>query len=142
MFNDILVVCAGNICRSPMGEGLLKAHLPHKKVHSAGLIAMVNHPADPLAIACMDEIGVDISAHRARQITQAMVKQADLVLVMSTEQVRSIEQQWPFAKGKTFRIGHWNNASVPDPYRHPKEAFEHARALLVDGVSAWLKRIG
>ena len=46
------------------------------------------------------------------------IKRADLILVMSHNQQKHIEQTWPFAKGKTFRLGHWQNKNVPDPYQH------------------------
>ena len=69
MFKTILVVCSGNICRSPIGEGLLRDRLRGKvTVSSAGCTALVGHPADPLAVEVAAEHNCDISAHRARQI--------------------------------------------------------------------------
>src|SRR3546814_2115764 len=70
--NRILLVCIGNICRSPLAEALLKQHFPDKTVHSAGLAALVGHPADSTAQDIAHQHGLDLSAHRAQQITQAM----------------------------------------------------------------------
>jgi protein-tyrosine phosphatase len=73
MLNRILVVCIGNICRSPMAESLLAQRLsgrsPDIWVGSAGLAALVGRPADPIAQTLMQERGLAISDHRARQIT-------------------------------------------------------------------------
>ncbi len=121
--NNILVVCVGNICRSPMAEYFLKHNHPNLNIESAGLSAMVNHPADDKAIACMDDLSIDIRPHTARQINAELIKKADLILVMSKNQSQHIEQKWPFAKGKVFRLGHWQGQNVPDPYKHDQAFF-------------------
>lgn len=121
---NILVVCVGNICRSPMAEYFLKNQNPNLNIESAGLSAMVGHQADDKAIACMDEFHIDIREHIARQINAELIKQADLILVMSKNQSQHIEQKWPFAKGKIFRLGHWQSENVPDPYKHDQAFFD------------------
>ena len=121
---NILVVCVGNICRSPMAEYFLKNQNPNLNIESAGLSAMVGHQADVKAIACMDELHIDIREHIARQINAELIKQADLILVMSKNQSQHIEQKWPFAKGKVFRLGHWQSQNVPDPYKHDQAFFD------------------
>ena len=67
----ILFVCTANICRSPMAQGLLEHALPQAQVRSAGLGALVGMPADAAAVRLMQERGIDISAHRATQISRA-----------------------------------------------------------------------
>ena len=137
----ILVVCEGNICRSPMAEGLLKAALPGVGVRSAGLGALVGMPAEDTAVRLMDARGVDIAPHRAVQITGDMCRQSELVLVMSAEQRRRLEQLYPLARGKVFRIGEFDKRDVPDPYRQPEAAFREALQLIDSGVHAWRQRI-
>lgn len=139
--NSILVVCEGNICRSPMAQGLLASALPQTPVHSAGLGALVGHPADETAVRLMDARGIDIAPHRAVQITSEMCKQSELVLVMSTEQRQRLEHLYPFACGKVFRIGEFDKLDVPDPYRQPEAAFREALERIDQGVRAWLQRI-
>lgn len=134
---NILVVCVGNICRSPMAEYFLKQQHQQMKIHSAGLSAMVNHSADDKAMYCMDQHQIDMRAHRARQITAELIKQADLILVMSTNQQKHIEQQWPFAKGKVFRLGHWQNQNVADPYQHDQNFFDQTCKNIEMYVSDW-----
>ena len=121
---NILVVCVGNICRSPMAEFFLKQYHPTLNIESAGLSAMVGHPADDKAIACMDQLNIDMRSHIARQITAELIKKADIVLVMSNNQSQHIAQKWPFAKGKVFRLGHWQGQNVPDPYKHDQAFFD------------------
>src|SRR5262245_55242849 len=78
----VLVLCHGNICRSPFAEALLTARIPGLEVRSAGLHAADGHPADPSAVACAQRMGVSLAAHRSARVTAELVAWADLVLVM------------------------------------------------------------
>lgn len=138
---SVLVVCIGNICRSPMGEALIAAALPELKVASAGVGALVGQPADPLARELMHKRGLDIAPHRARQLTGSMCQEADLILVMDEEQRLHINQRHPLARGKVFRLGEVARVDIPDPYRLGRPAFERALKLIDDGASAWVERI-
>lgn len=141
-FKNILVVCIGNICRSPMGEALLRERLSNEySVSSAGLGALVNHPADPHSVTIMDELGVDITAHRARQINEQILRENDLILVMTKKQQSHLESEFPFARGKVFRMGHWGNLDIEDPYRLEMDNFRKAYDEIDAGVSEWVKRI-
>lgn len=124
-----------------MAEGLLKQALPGYDISSAGLGALVGQPADPLAVDLMHARGVDISAHRARQFDSWMLEAADLLLVMDIEQKRFLEQQYPLARGKIFRLCDAADADIADPYRQERTAFEEAEMLVVRGVNAWVERI-
>ncbi len=145
MFKNILVVCIGNICRSPMAEALLRERLAAEgegfDVQSAGLGALVGHPADEIAQKLMAREGIDISGHRARQLDGRLVHWADLILVMETSQKKALEKSDPSARGRVYRLGEWGNFDVPDPYRRPEEAFEHAFTLISQGVSEWIPRL-
>jgi len=144
MIRHILVVCVGNICRSPMAAALLRNALGEKQgitVESAGLGALVGEPASSDAVALMHERGLDISGHRARQITPDMVQSADLVLVMETGHKRAIDANEPAARGKIYRLGEWQDQEINDPYRQPRAAYEEALARIEHGVSEWAARI-
>ncbi|WP_454726791.1 MULTISPECIES: low molecular weight protein-tyrosine-phosphatase [Cupriavidus] len=141
MIRTVLVVCIGNICRSPMAEGLFKQALPDTNVISAGLGALAGQPADPHAVDLMRELGIDISSHRAQQIGRNMATRADLILVMDNAQRQELQRLHPATTGRVFRMGELNKFDVPDPYREDRPAFENALRLIQRGVEAWVPRI-
>lgn len=137
----VLVVCTGNICRSPMGECLLRHALPVEgdyRVESAGIGALVNHGADDKAIKVMEEWGYDLRAHKARQLDLALAREFDLVLTMDGTQQEWIETTYPALRGRIFRIGHWEGRDIPDPYKRPEDEFRASRELIQRAVDGWL----
>lgn len=144
MFNKILVVCVGNICRSPTAEALLKNRLAQRgiEVSSAGIHALVGKPMDSSALGVLREHGGDHLDHQGRQLSREFLQQADLVLTMEQRHVHSIAQMAPEVRGKTFLLGKWQgNQEIPDPYRQQKVAFEHVYQLIAQGVDSWSRKI-
>ncbi|WP_201588644.1 low molecular weight protein-tyrosine-phosphatase [Psychrobacter pulmonis] len=140
-FDNILVICVGNICRSPMAEALLKQHFPNKTIESAGVGALVGHPADPATLEIMKKQQIDITNHVAKQINEQLVRKVDLILTMSDDQTKWIEDRWPFCRGKTFKLGHWMDKDIADPYKHDMSAFKTAYQDIVDGLEQWADKI-
>lgn len=141
IFNNILVVCVGNICRSPMAAAILTECYRDKHIDSAGLSALVGEAADAKSVALMATHNMDISAHIAKQISEALVNNADLILTMSTRQTKWIETQWPHCRGKTFRIGHWIDKDIADPYQCNQSVFEMSRQDIVESLEQWSTKI-
>ncbi|MGE8152636.1 low molecular weight protein-tyrosine-phosphatase [Pseudomonas vancouverensis] len=144
MFNKILVVCIGNICRSPTVEALLKSKVAARgiDVSSAGLGALVDKPMDSIALEVLREHGGDHPDHKARQLTREMLQQADVVLTMEQRHIDAIARMAPEVRGKTFLLGKWqNNQEIPDPYRQQKVAFEHVYQLMTQGVDSWSQKL-
>lgn len=143
MFKNILVICVGNICRSPMAQYLLRHKLSHKPdmtIESAGIGALVDKPADETAQAILLENGIDASNHRARQVTKDMLGKADLILAMEEKHLKHLYAMAPQVRGKAFLMGKWlDDQPIPDPYRQQRPAFEHAYKLIDQATDAWLK---
>jgi protein-tyrosine phosphatase len=137
----ILTLCIGNICRSPLAQGLLAQRLPNHTVWSAGLGALIGQPADPMSIQIATEHGFDISAHRAQQVTSILCQQTELILVMEQSHKSQLEQQFPMVRGKVFRLGQYGQFDIADPYRKPLEAFQAAYSAIDRGVNDWVPRI-
>jgi protein-tyrosine phosphatase len=137
VINNILLVCIGNICRSPMAEGLFRHAMPEKQFFSAGLDALVGHSADPHAVALMEARGIDIREHRARRIEGWMLVESDLILTMDNAQRDYLESRYPAAHGKVRRLGEALGCDIPDPYRQGRQAFEHACGLIEQALELW-----
>jgi protein-tyrosine phosphatase len=145
MFRRIIVVCTGNICRSPLAEAMLRQRFSSSEVEicSAGIAALVNHPADPMAQQLAAENGLDISAHRARQATQEMLTSMDLILTMDQTHNTWIGSRFPQLQGRTYKIGRWRkNFDVADPFRKPKQAFQQAFNDINLCIEDWAPRLG
>ncbi|MFR0689852.1 low molecular weight protein-tyrosine-phosphatase [Enterobacterales bacterium AE_CKDN230030158-1A_HGKHYDSX7] len=144
MFKTILVVCAGNICRSPTGEHLLRQRLTGSgiQVSSAGLTALVGRPFEQNALTTLQRHAQHPHDHRARQLTPQILQASDLVLVMEDRHRQDVIRLSPLARSKTFLLGKWQDErEVPDPYRQGTAAFEHAYALIEEGADAWSRRL-
>jgi protein-tyrosine phosphatase len=107
---SILVVCTGNVCRSPIAEGILRSILQTRfgdaapSVASAGTAGWVGSAADPSSIAAAAELGIDISAHRARQLRADEVRSAELVIAMASEHGETATRSAPEAGGSVFAL--------------------------------------
>lgn len=137
----ILALCIGNICRSPLAEALLSRELPRHQVWSAGLGALIGQPADPGSLLIAQEQGLDLSGHRAQQVSLLMCQKADLILVMEQTHKVQLEQQYPQVRGKVFRLGQYGQFDIADPYRQQREAFDATWADITRGVADWAPRI-
>ena len=145
MIERVLMVCLGNICRSPMAAVILAKRfanwgVPRAVVESAGITAMVGHPADPQAVEIMGERGLDLAPHRARQLTPELARSFELILVMEASQQRAVEAIDRSARGRVHRVGRMGGFDVSDPYRRGRAAFEQAATLIDRGLDE-LERI-
>ncbi|HLQ85668.1 MAG TPA: hypothetical protein VK110_05905 [Salinisphaeraceae bacterium] len=138
MFENILVVCVGNICRSPTAELLLRHYLPELHVSSAGIGALSGKGMDKTALDVARQHGLDGRRHVARQVDNAMLHAADLILVMEHDHIDAIAKHAPQALGRVMLLGKWlQEREIPDPYRQQRAAFEHVYRLIDDAVRAW-----
>jgi protein-tyrosine phosphatase len=111
------------------------------QVASAGVGALVGHGADEKAVEVMAENGIDISAHRARQLNEELVKEHELILVMEHWQQKEIEKSYPFARGRVFLLGKWDQGEIADPYKRPKSYFEEAFKEINRACQQWCEKL-
>ena len=150
---NILVVCTGNICRSPMVEGILKGRLPEQlagrvAISSAGTHALHGNRAQPYAIEVMQGFGVDISGHRARLLSRTLVASADLILVMERFHLKFVKMK-SFLNSVSIRLlteydPDKEPYDVPDPLGEPIAAYEASARIIdncVKGIHAYLDTI-
>jgi protein-tyrosine phosphatase len=141
VFKKILIVCVGNVCRSPIAEYLFSHHLAPtgSRIASAGIGALVGKPMDATALQLLAGCGVDGSSHRARQLSSLMLRDADLVLAVQRKHAESIRRAVPESSGKVMLLDRWCGAGdIPDPYQRDRETFESVFGMIERSVLAWM----
>jgi len=144
----VLVLCKGNICRSPFAAELLKKRAMDRNIRldirSAGLDTTQGHDAHPLAKTASRGYDVDLDQHQTTPITMDMVSWADLILVMEAAHVVNLYGMSSAARSKTFLLGHFASQAttdIRDPYEGTPEDFSRCYAISDDSYNGLLAQI-
>ena len=148
MKKNVLFVCTGNSCRSVMAEGLFKKLVEDAGlakdfiVGSAGVAAFDGSDASPETLQVLRTQGIDMSAHRSRHLTAAMVRLADKIFVMENMHRHAILQDWPEAAEKTHLLTEFSKRAknrgheidIPDPIRMSKDFYKNVFLVISECV--------
>lgn len=151
----ILFVCTGNFCRSPMAAAILKDLLQGNskdelyQVRSAGTWTRDGLSASPLTLQAMEELGLDIRAHRTHHLTSQDIDQASLIIVMTHDHREALAVEFPQAEEKVWLLSEMADKShdVADPSGSDsldlhRERAQEIKQLLHEGYSRILQLTG
>ena len=146
MAHHLLFVCSGNICRSPMAEGITRIEAERRgfdvSVRSAGTLHINGRPADKHATAVCREIGVDISGHRSQGVSDELVEWADHILVMELHHAEFLRNSHEDLGDKVLMFGNFGGTyQISDPVGGWRYQFRSNRKLLQKCVEGLLERL-
>jgi protein-tyrosine phosphatase len=149
----VLFVCTGNTCRSPMAEALFRKLAADKLgcdvddleqhgviVASAGVAAWGGAAASPNAVAAVAEWGADLAAHESQPVTDALVRQADVILTMTAAHREALVAQFPGAGGRVAVLAP-DRKDVLDPIGGPLETYRACARQIYGHLRARLDTI-
>ncbi len=141
MFSNILFVCVGNICRSPVAEGMLQHNKPGLKVMSAGIDAMEGEGVDDEMQYRLDKDNIT-NYHSAQQLDTKMVRRADLIIAMEGFQIETILEEHPEARGKVMLLGKWNeNEEIEDPFMRSRRTYYKTYKRIEHNIGLWCEKV-
>lgn len=150
---SVLIVCTGNICRSPTAEGVLRHRAEQRglgdriRVRSAGTGDWhVGEGPDPRAVKHAQRRGYDLSTLRASQVTREEFYEYDFILAMDRSHLRALRNMAPHdARARVGLFleasGRWKGEDVPDPYYGGPQEFEAVLDMVEEAADRWLDRI-
>ncbi len=150
MFDRILVVCTGNICRSPLAEALLRQQLTADgrshtaQVRSAGTRAQTGQPVDETVLYLAQrqpELARNLQAHRSQPLDGTLIWWADLILVMESHHGKRVTEMDPSARSKVHLMGRWIRRPVGDPYLKHEGVYRETQELIELAVSSWRNKL-
>lgn len=146
---EIVFVCTGNTCRSPMAEGFLREKLKEKgqndvRVSSAGIATVDGLPAAENAVAAMKDYGIDISLHKSRVANEKILCSASLILTMSTAHKDTIRALPKYKDKNIFTLKEYlgvDDHDVKDPFGMSLEIYKKTAGEINDLIIKLIEKI-
>jgi protein-tyrosine phosphatase len=151
---SVLIVCTGNICRSPTAEGVMREQARKRglgdrvRIASAGTHDYhVGDSPDPRTLKHASRRGYDLSAQRASQVKKQDFQDFDYILAMDRGHLRTLRSMAPTPASKAKlglfleASGKWRGEDVPDPYYGGIDDFEQVLDMVEEAAQRWLDRI-
>jgi RpiB/LacA/LacB family sugar-phosphate isomerase len=144
----VLFICTGNVCRSPMAEGIFRRAVQGRgdyRIFSAGLGAMEGQPPSPYGVQAVRELGIDISGLRSRMLTPELVQQADYIFGMTHSHIDTVMMLYPQAAEKTFLLREFDDTldffekDISDPIGGTYDVYLDCRDQIEQGIASLLR---
>ena len=147
----VLFVCTAGVCRSPLAAAIFDALAEDRglpfRAESAGVAALEGNPMAPNALVALEEVGIYPQDHSARQVSEAMLEEAELVLAMSPRHVAALNRNFSNLSDNKlhtlpeYASGVSSEEGIPDPYGHTITAYRASVRQLLECVECVVERL-
>ena len=147
---QVIFICSGNICRSPMAEMLLRERIEKRSLDletsSAGTLGIEDHAANPDAVTAAAEVALDLQDHRSRGISHELLEDAFAIVLMGPEHESALLSRHPGFEDSLVRLWEYCPAGrdageIEDPLGRGLAEFRRIRDVIREALDHWLSSI-